>query len=406
MKGALRGFSLLVLALGLAAGASACAPGRAIEARLLLRDLAATEEPDLMKSWTARPERVLVSYRVEERERAGELYLPAEGPAAGLVLVPGVAEEGKDDPRFVALASSLARARFSVLVPEMAGFRRLRVDPADAREVADALAHIAADPVLAPQGRVGVAAISYAVGPALLAALEPDVRATTKFIVGVGGFYDLEAVVTFFTTGYYRDEGGRWRYLRPNEYGKWVFVLSNAGRLEDAADRARFEAMARRKLDDPDAPIHDLEEGLGSEGQAFLALLKNGAPERVPELLAALPEAVRADLAALDPVRRDLEKLQARLILIHGRHDTIIPYTESLALGRAVTPGQAHVYIVEGLMHVDIEMGVTDRWSLWRAAYRLLEERDGVARATSAGAASAPQDSTKRPAGRFPPSVQ
>src|SRR3970282_281862 len=48
------------------------------------------------------------------------------------------APAAKDDPRLVAFATTLARARFLVLVPDVAGLRQLRVRAADAREIADA----------------------------------------------------------------------------------------------------------------------------------------------------------------------------------------------------------------------------------------------------------------------------
>ena len=40
-------------------------------------------------------------------------------------------------------------------------------------------------------------------------------------------------------------------------------------------------------------------------------------------------------MAALDLSRADLSRLGARLILLHGRDDAIIPFTQSLALAAA-----------------------------------------------------------------------
>ena len=62
----------------------------------------------------------------------------------------------------------------------------------------------------------------------------------------IGGYYDVEAVLTFFTTGYFRDgPDGQWRHREPNAYGKWVFVRSNAARLASPEDRPR-SARSRR----------------------------------------------------------------------------------------------------------------------------------------------------------------
>lgn len=356
---------------------AACSPYRAIEAAWVLADITAGDGPSTLKTTTTPPQRAPVAYRIAGRHHDGDLYRPGNGTRAGIVLVPGVAEAGKDDRRLVAFATTLARARFAVLVPDIGGLRALKVRASDAREIADAVAYLASLDEVAPHGRIGIAAISYAVGPALIAALEADVRDRVRFVVGIGGYHDIEGVVTFFTTGYYRERPGEpWRYRKPNAYGKWVFVLSNVDRIGDPGDRTALEAMARRRLDDPDAEIADLAAGLGREGRALYALLSNTDPERVPALIRGLPAAVRADMAALDLARRDLGRMKARLILVHGREDAIIPYSESRALAAAVAADRADLFIIDGLAHVGTEPSTLGRLQLWRAVYRLLAERD------------------------------
>ena len=375
--------ALTVLGL-VVAGVGGCAPWRAIEAVEVLGDIAAGSKPSRLKRITPKPQRGPVAYVVAGRRRQGDLYRPGESAKAALVLVPGIARAGKDDPRLVALANTLARARFTVLVPDIENLRALRVSPADAVAIADAIHYLAGDtPQVGRGGRgepatVGLIAISYAAGPALLAALRPDTRRRVRFVFIVGGYYDSEAVLTFFTTGYYRDgPGEKWRHRTANAYGKWVFVKSNAGRISDPGDGAVLERMAERKMGNLEADITDLVAALGAEGRAVYALLANSDPDRVPALIAALPEGVRADIAALDLKRQDLSKLSARLILVHGRDDAIIPYSESKALAAAAPVEKAALYVVDSLAHVDLgAAGLIDTLILWRAAYRLLSERE------------------------------
>ena len=363
----------LALVLPVAGG---CSPSLGLEAARVLADLGAAGGPSALKESTPAPRREAVAYRIGARGYRGDYYRPGERALASLVLVPGAARAGKDDPRLVAFAKSLARARFAVLVPDMAGVRALRVSASDAGEIADAVTHLDSLGVGGGDG-VGLVAISYAAGPALLAALDPAIAGRVRFVLAIGGYYDVTAVVTFFTTGYYRDRGGGpWRWRRPNEYGKWVFVGGNVARLRDATDRAVLDEMVRRKLDDLSADIGDLPPRLGPEGRAVYALLENREPDRVAALLAALPESIRGDIAALDLKTRDLSSLSARLILIHGRDDAIIPYGESVALAGAVPAGRVELYLVDSLAHADLGPGgIRDAITLWRAVYRLLELR-------------------------------
>jgi pimeloyl-ACP methyl ester carboxylesterase len=307
---------------------------------------------------------------------AADLYRPAE-PMAALVLAPGLGRDGRRDARLVAFATALARARFAVLVPDVPNFQAQRVAAGDGALLADALRYLLARPE--GQGSVGIAAVSYAVGPAVLAALSPDLAPRIDVIAAIGGYYDTVAVVTFFTTGYFRDDvSAPWQRRTPNAYGKWVFVLANAERIEDAHDRSSLAAMARRKLDDLNADIADLDKGLGPEGRSVVDLLANADPARVPGLIAALPPAVRDDLVGLSLAGHDLQTLRAQVILIHGRDDAIVPYSESLALGRALPPGQAHVSLLDSLAHADLGPGdVADGFRLWQAAYALMRARHG-----------------------------
>lgn len=368
--------SFILLAVGLMWVTAGGHLRRGYEAALVLADIAAGDRPSRLKRITGDPQRQAVRYRSAEHSGQGDLYRPADQIVAALLLIPGVAETGKDDPRLIAFATTLARAGFAVLVPDLPNLRRLQVSPADVRQVTAAFAWLVADPQLAPQGRAGMAAFSYAAGPALLAALDESIRPRVRFVFAVGAYYDLPQVLTFFTTGYYRQEE-HWQYLQPNDYGKWAFVASNIQRLTDAEDRRRFALLARRKLADPAAPVADLLDGLGAEGRALYAFVTNRDPERVAQLLAALPKAIGADIAALNLADKDLSRLSARLILVHGLQDRMIPYVESVALAGAVAAGQARLFLVQGLDHVDVAPELPDRWRLWRAVTLLLAARDG-----------------------------
>jgi pimeloyl-ACP methyl ester carboxylesterase len=369
--------ALIAVVLALGAVAASCSPARVIEAARVMQDVAAGEGPRPLKAATPAPRRASIGYRIDGRIHEGDLYTTAapEGPRGAVVLVPGVAPRGRDDPRLVAFATTLARARFLVLAPEIPGLRALRVAPGDAEAIGDAVRHLN-ERAGAAAGGVGLVAFSYAAGPAVVAALDTAIGARLDFVLLVGGYHSVEALATFVTTGGYRPSPAEaWQGRTPNPRGKWLFLLSNAERVDDPADRALLREIGTLKLDDPEAPIEPLVARLGPEGRAIEALLRNAEPDRVPELLAAMPAAIRADMAALDLARRDLSALAPRLYLVHGRDDAVIPYTESEALGRAAR--EAVVFVVDSLAHVELGPGdVFDVLALWRAAYLLLEERD------------------------------
>lgn len=405
------GLTALALLVALFVAATGWGPGRHLEAFLVLWELVAPDAAPSLGPKTGPPLRQALTYTVAGRARRADLYLPApldacvpiDGkgaerksglsgscPAAALVVVPGVTVQGKDDPRLATLAATLARVGFAVLVPEIEGLRELRIRPADVREIADAFACVVSRPELAPQGRAGMFAFSYSVGPALLAALEPDIRERVRFVAGVGGYHDLTRTMRFFTTGWFEHEG-RWSYLLPDDSGKLVLLYSSLAYLPEGDDHAIFDRMVGLRLCDPRADLAGLAASLSAEARTVYALAVNPDPARFSELFARLPETMRADLARLDPARHDLKGLKARLLLVHGRDDNLIPFAESAALAAAVPEGRAELFLVEHVLgHVELNFShlrswrfwsqdLPDLWRLWRAVDWLLAQRGETA---------------------------
>jgi hypothetical protein len=352
----------------------ACSPGRGMESVLVLQDIEAGRGPSTLKETTPEPTRAAISFEIDGREREADLYAPGAAARAGMVLVPGVTPEGRGDPQVVAFAETLARARFEVIVPDLPAMRSLQVTALDAVPIA------AAARFLDERGRrpLGMAAVSFAVGPAIIALDQPQAAGRVDFFVAIGGYYDLEALITYITTGFFREqESGPWLYRPPKAYGKWVFVLTNSGRIADPDDRATLFEMASRRLDDAGADVSDLVVRLGPQGRSVYALISNGDPDRVSELIADLPPEVRGEIERLDLRQHNLAALDTDFLLIHDRDDRIIPASQSAALTRAVAPGRAQLYLVGGLDHAQVKtLGIGDALTLLQAVYECLRLRD------------------------------
>lgn len=359
---------------------AACSPSRFAESVRVLEDLQAGAGPSKWKEMTPAPTCITIAYQRRGVARLVDLYDPGgnEMALAGLLIAPGASPKGKDDPRLVAFAETLARARFQVVVPDIPGLRELRVRAADSEQIRDALLMLSDYRAEAGDATVGVVAISFATGPATLALLSPEASGRVHFILYIGGYYDLEAAIAFFTTGWYRDAGdGAMKYRPPDSYEKWFFAVSNADFIDDPVDRTLVERMGRRRLDDPRADLSDILPLLGPEGRSVYDLLTNTDPDRVSELLARLPPRARAEVAALDLKRRDLSRLDTRFLLVHGYDDPVIPETQSIAFAARLT--HAELYLLDSMQHVDPKpAGLSDRIRLLSVVYDLLKERDRV----------------------------
>lgn len=298
-----------------------------------------------------------------------DLWLPGSGtPRAGLVLAPGFSEGGRDDPRLLPLAESLARAGFAVRVPDLPGARRLTLDPADI-----AAMRRAAEAEAAAGRRVALAGISFAAAPALLAGQ----GGPAELVFTLGGFGGLEALAVFAATGAHRAPGeAGWRRDPPTPYAAGAFLLAVSAAMPDGTDGLLLRQAGARLLDQPGASLEDLGRAMTPAGRAALALVAERDPDRVPERLAALPALARERLAALDPAR---VALATCTLAIHGLADTVIPWTQSAALAAVLPPGRAVLVLVPGFGHVDpAGVPLQGQLALIGAMRALLGWRDGT----------------------------
>lgn len=206
-----------------------------VQAGLIMWDIAAGGGHTTWQDVTPAPGEKPVKWTDGE----GDLYRPAGQVRAAMVLVPGAAALGRDEPRLKALARTFARAGVAVLVPELPEVRRLRLSRADAEGVASALRHLAGRKQCVP---LGMAAVSYAVAPAIIAVLKDDLAPRVGFVVGIGGYRDAESVIRFATTGTFRPrDDGREHRREPSSYARWAFLVANAGRLDNPGDAYLLE---------------------------------------------------------------------------------------------------------------------------------------------------------------------
>ena len=201
-----------------------------VQAGLIMWDIAAGGGHTIWQDVTPAPGERTVKWSDGE----GDLYRPGGQVRGAMVLVPGAAALGRDEPRLKALARTFARAGFAVLVPELPEVRRLRLSRADGDRVASAMRYLAGREQGVP---LGVAAVSYAVAPAIIAVLQEDLAPRVGFVVGIGGYRDAESVIRFVTTGSFRPRGDSREHRRePSGYARWAFLVANAGRLDNPGD--------------------------------------------------------------------------------------------------------------------------------------------------------------------------
>jgi dienelactone hydrolase len=287
-----------------------------------------------------------------EKIAADIYYRPKSGKRAAILLTHGIIEDGKNDPRLVRFAHSLARAGFVVLVPDLKGMKSFRILFSDVEDIVASVHYLAALADIVDESKMGIMGFSYAAGPTIMAAADPTLRDRIKFVVSFGGYYDPINVIRFITTGTYeyRDEKG---FLQPQPYGKWVFFMNNVDYVENEKDRRILREIFKNEQMDTPGNVGPLLAGLSPRGKYLYELLVNKDPRRVEDLVGKIDPRVRDYLGKLS-VAPLIPSVRARFLIGHGTSDPLIPYTESMRLADAVKDkSRVHLAILRLFAHVD-----------------------------------------------------
>lgn len=285
------------------------------------------------------------------------LFTPVRGgPHRGWVVLHGITVPGRRHPTLLKFARALASTGGAVLVPEIASWRRLEIDPAAAdRTIAAAARHLADDPAVS-SGGVGVVGFSFGATQALITAAHPELRQVIRSVLAFGGYCDLVRTVRFMMTGEHAWDGVRYA-ADPDPYGRWIVAanyLTRAQGYETAgavarAARALAAEVGRRFVYAGDQIYDPLKVELRAELEPAdrevwdLLAPPSGQPapaEPARALADALVTAAMSVHPQLDP-RSVLGDLDRKVFLAHGRTDLLIPFSETLRLRQHLPPASS-----------------------------------------------------------------
>lgn len=307
-------------------------------------------------AWLARP----VVYEQETLQATPEwaglhIWRPRQGRYPALVVSLGVNPAPPDDPRVVRLFRGLARAGLVAVLVEQQALNEDRLTTAAPDVLVRAVERVRVLPAVRG-GRLGFMGFSVGASLVEIAAADPRIRDHVAVVEGFGGYARLADLVQAATTGVirYQDHTERW------EADPMTVRIVRKNLIAGLPDPAERDALWRA-LVAATAPLPPVG-ALSAEGRVVLALLTNTDPDRFPELFAALPEARRAEFEALSPIHV-LDRIRARVFLMHDRGDPLIPYVESRRTrDRLTAAGQPPYYSEFDIFeHVDPTRGGNPR---------------------------------------------
>ncbi len=309
---------------------------------------------------------------------AARFYRPEGGSRRAMLMIPGIHSMGIDEPRLKVLAHDLAGSGITVMTIALPDLTHYQITAQSTDAIEDAVTWMAAQPDLAPDGRVGLFGISFAGGLAVVAAGRPAVRDQLAFVMSFGGHGDLPRTLKYLVTGE-APHVGDLAIPRPHDYGVAVISYAAADRIVPADQMQRLRdgigtfllasqltLVDRGKADVTFVKARQMEHGLPEPSATYLTWVNDRNTKKLGALLAPHVEAYSGDPAA--SAERAPGVPAAPVYLLHGSGDTVIPAAESVLLADYLRKQgvDVHLLLSDLITHVEIDKSAaaSEMWKL------------------------------------------
>jgi dienelactone hydrolase len=256
---------------------------------------------------------------------AARRYAPTDVPGApGVVLLHGVHRLSIDEPRLVRFARAIAESGIVVLTPAIGEIAAYQVDPVSIDTIGAASQQLAAD----RDRPVGVIGMSFAGGLALLAAADPRYAPSIRVVLSIGGHDDLARVARFFAEDEAAEPTGPPLRLAAHPYGPLVVAHANAEGFFPPEDVEPARRALRAWLGEDWNGAKAEQAKLSADSRALVQRLFDGKLHQDPSRFLAAIARLGLRMDRVSP-HGHVATLNARVFLLHGAADSVIPPSEA-----------------------------------------------------------------------------
>lgn len=276
------------------------------------------------------------------------VYRPSEGdgPWPSVLLCHGAVDAGARDARLVALARAFARHGVLVACPELRSLSRFRADTRDVEHLVEVTRWLLALP---DRGAEPVSLVGISIGGSycLLTAARTEVREDVSAVLSFGAYENLEGLLRTWLVA---PQQGVPELYDPLVEGRRRVLLGNLEGLVPESDRGTLRRALMELL--AGTEVHPgAAQGLGPDGLRLFECARSTDPID-PVTADAVLAPLRAELHALSP--GEGEAPAAKIFLLHGKTDPIVPPTETAALEIALADhgARVHAHVTDAFTHV------------------------------------------------------
>lgn len=300
-----------------------------------------------------------VTYSQADGEGIADLILPADadGNSAVLFFLGVVVNRPREDSRVVALAEGLARSGMVVMIPWSDTQLQQRIVPNDIDDLVAGFQYLRSLDEVDPD-LVGMGGICTGASMSLIAAQDERIRGDVKFVNFFAGYYDAFDFVKAIASRsrFYGDYVAPWH---TDLLTYRVFRNHLVEGVTDLGERAFLTEVFR----DYDPTIERDISSLSTEARAVYMLLSGSSYTEVDGLMEQLSPETKEFLRKVSP-STNIDKLHARVLIMHDRADKLVPSEESRRLADALSGASDTYYTEFSFFQKEIQLHVADASSV------------------------------------------
>jgi len=250
----------------------------------------------------------------------------------GMIVFTPLAQEDESSAAAINFLKGLAKLGFTVMVPLWPGRPLGTINETDPKDLAGSIDWFSKQDFI-EKGPVGLVAISYGAGPALIAAADEHIKNKIKYLVLLSGYVDLLAATETIVTGKF-SYGKIKGEVEPDPYARYVLFYNIGKWCSNHGDQQIFAKISKIILDNnqSDTKINALADGLSKEGKTIFAWVTASEPKDFREKFSRLPKKIKNHYQALTPKLKNIFSIKSPLLIMHSTNDRLIPHTESIKL--------------------------------------------------------------------------
>jgi hypothetical protein len=263
-----------------------------------------------------------------------DIYEPGTPPPllpharSGLLIFPG-SGDNRQEPQLINLLEALAHSGLVVMNMTTTPMINYDLSDQDADAAVQSFKTLLSLPEMAGN-RAGILSLSAGVPFACFAAADPRIRDQVAYVTVFGGYFKTIDVLRAFGHRSITADGHTEAW-QPDPVP--LEVLSNVVTKSFTFDE---QSMIKNAVLNGGPPLSTSELAtLSLPARAAYHLLAGDDPEHVEANITALPPSIQAELTTLSP-SQIVNSIHAPMFLLHDRHDTSIPFTESRAFAAAL----------------------------------------------------------------------